>query len=127
MLKQLLKKQSLHDCAEDHRFEHSRNLSIVHFGVVWQCPDCRAFWYRQTVYVDGFTSILLRRETPDHLWRRLTKRQTFKLRWLVLRGLDQLEIAERMRFEPSGYDSLYPPSWLEDIEQRNQKPSSWVF
>lgn len=127
MLKELLKKRTLHDCTEDQRYETSRNRAIVHFGVVWQCPDCQAFWYRQTVYVDGFTAIILRREMSDYLWRRLTKSQMIKLRRLVRRGLSQLEIAELMKFEPSGEDSRYPPDWLEDIEQFNQQPSSWVF
>lgn len=118
--------KTVHDCEEVHRYQVHFNLAVVRFGVVWQCPDCRAFWYRCIEYIDGLSR--LGRYRGVSTWQRMTKSEVRKLQRLVQQDLSQYEIAERMKFAtPSCAGSYYPEYWRDDIERNNQEPRTWVF
>lgn len=118
----------LHDCDYEQRFEVCRNRAIVHFGVVWQCPQCHAFWYREVEYISGISIVFLGDDTST--WRRMNPAQVRKLRKLVLKkGMTkQLKIAARMKYSPPRYlGDTFEPSQKDDIEKYNQDPKTWLF
>lgn len=112
----------VHDCEQEQRFEPSWNRAVARFGTVWQCPDCKAFWYRKIEFINA----LLNDNRP--VWRRLTKRQVRRLQILVCSGHTQQEIAEKMNFtRPDKPGDDYDQPSLEWSDKCAQDPNSWVF
>ncbi|MDN5819831.1 MAG: hypothetical protein L0H36_00660 [bacterium] len=115
-----------HDCEKERRFDVNRNRAVAHFGVVWQCPDCQAFWYREIEFIDGASLLYLGDDATT--WRRMTGPQVRKLQKHVRKGRGQLEIARRMKYpQPRWQGDSFQPTWLEGIERYNQDPKNWVF